>query len=187
MLFAACKQKSNTAEASQKMPAQELEKPGYFPVTNYFLGQLTEFKNNGINPLKLAKQKDRTDSVWVKVEAFEKEFADYLSPQIDSASLAPYFTEKKFLDQTLNAITLSYDPVKQVPAAFPLQKLDIYIEPEKNTVQKIYMVKTLPGNKQQQLTWQAGKQCRSIVVYESADGKPVIENETIIKWDFDAP
>lgn len=183
-----CKQKDkdNNAIGSTNAMSTDTtaEKPGYFPLTGYIKGQLLEIKNSGINPLSYITVNGKKDSVWVKVEEMEKVFAEYIQPEIDSTTLAPYFTEKKFFDQTLNYITLTYDPVKALPDSFQLQHFDVYIEPEKNNVEKIYMVKKLADGKLRQLTWHTGKMARAITVSEDSTGKPRIEDEVLIKWKF---
>ena len=45
------------------------------------------------------------------------------------------------MDQTINAVTFSYDPKTRLPDSIKLNHWDIYIDPQKNTVQRIYMVK----------------------------------------------
>jgi len=182
-----CKQKDNAkaiSNATNIGSDSAAERPAYFPLTNYIKGQLLEIKNSGINPLKYTTINNKKDSAWVKVEEMDNVFAEYIQPEIDSARLAPYFTEKKFFDQTLNAITLTYDPVKQLPDSFQLQHLDVYIEPENNIVQRIYMVKKLANGKLRQLTWHSGKSARAITVFEDAAGKVVTEDEVLIKWKF---
>ena len=179
-----CKQKDNNTKAINSTIDSTAEKPAYFPLTSYIKGELLEIKNSGINPLKYTTLNNKKDSAWVKIEEMENVFAEYIQPEIDSSTLAPYFTEKKFFDQTLNAITLTYDPVKQLPDSFQLQHFDVYIEPEKNKVEKIYMVKKLANGKIRQLTWHSGKSARAITVSEDSSGKPVIEDELLIKWNF---
>ena len=187
-ILAQCKQKNNDDTASGNAPAvfkdTAAEKPSFFPLSSYIKGQLLEIKNSGINPLKFTKINGKMDSAWIKVEEMDIVFSEYIQPEIDSARLAPYFSEKKFFDQTLNAITLTYDPVKQLPDSFQLQHFDVYIEPEKNKVEKIYMVKKLADGKLRQLTFQTDKMARAITVSEDSAGKPVIENEVLIKWNF---
>lgn len=183
-----CNQKNKDENASGNANAvftdTVAEKPGFFPLTGFIRGQLLEIQNSGINPLSYTTVKGKKDSAWVKVEEMEKVFEEYIKPEIDSTTLAPYFTEKKFFDQTLNSITLTYDPVKQLPDSFQLQHFDVYIEPEKNKVEKIYLVKKLADGKLRQLTFQPGKMARAITVSEDSTGKPIIENEVLIKWKF---
>src|SRR4051794_4682065 len=98
----------------------------FFPVTDFLNGQVAGIKTKGVNPLKIVKQNGREDSSWVKIEQLSDEFSQFLSPEIDSTNLKGLFAEKSFLDQTVNAFTLTYDPVKPLPDSFLLQHWDVY-------------------------------------------------------------
>ena len=76
----------------------------------------------------------------------------FLTPEIDSAHLSKLFTGASFLDQTLNAFTFSYDPVNPLPDSMQLRRWDVYVDPEKNTIKRIYIVKQ-SGGSTIQLTW----------------------------------
>ncbi len=157
--------------------------PVFFPVTNYIKGQVYEIINKGINPLKIVSG-PRPDSTWVKIETLNEAIADFLTPVIDTANMLTLFTEKKFMDQTLDAITLTYDPVKNLPDSFALQHWDVYIDPNTNSVKRIYMVKKISPKKTLQLTWQSNKWCKMVTIAEDASGNSFVEREVNIKWDF---
>ncbi len=185
VLMISCTQKKqveNTAPPVASVP--EKEEQAFFPVTTYLLGQMMEIKSGGVNPLKLTVKNNRRDSAWITMEKLDNELADFLSPAIDSAKLSALFQEKKFFDQTLNAITLTYDPIAKLPDSIPYQHWDIYIDPEKNTVQRIYLVKTIPGNKQQQLTWQSGKRCKIVTINNPLESNASVASEVTYTWDF---
>jgi hypothetical protein len=165
---------------SNQNPAQ----PVFFPVTTYIKGQVYEIKNGNINPLKFVTSNNRVDSSWVKVENFDNEIIDFLSPEIDSVNLVSLFSETKFLDQTLDAITFTYDPLKTLPDTFPLLHWDVYIDPNSGKVKQVYILKKLPGNKMQQLRWIGGKSCTIKTVTNDVNGTPAIEREVTLKWSF---
>ncbi|CAN5746396.1 hypothetical protein BH11BAC4_BH11BAC4_11550 [soil metagenome] len=160
------------------------EKAAFFPVTDYIKGQITEIRNNGVNPQQFVRINNHIDSSWLKVEAFDSAFGMFLSPVIDSMSLSPLFAEKKFFDQTIDAITLTYDPLKILPDSFLLQRWDVYIDPEKNTVRRIYLLKKTPDHKTIQLTWQSDIQCKVVTISDDTEGNAHVEKEVTIKWDF---
>ena len=184
-----CKQKQSSNKESKLIAAvdssfKEKETAGFFPVTSYLKGQLLDIQNSGINPLRLEVSKGKTDSTWIRMELLETEFADFLSPSIDSVSLATLFAEKKFFDQTLNSITLTYDPIGKLPDSISFQRWDIYIDPEKNVVQRIYLVKKVSPNSSKQLTWQSGKWCRLVTIAENTEGKSAVTHEVTYKLDY---
>jgi hypothetical protein len=175
---------SNEPDTVAEPVEEVIEKPSFFPVTSYIRGQLYEIKEKGINPLKYTTIDDKTDSVWLKLEDFEEAIKEFLQPEIDSVNLVSLFTEKKFRDQTLDAITLTYEPVGKLPDSMLLNKWDVYIDPPTGEVRRIYMVKS-PGNtKMLQLTWQSNKWCKIISIVTDAKGISKVEKEEKITWDF---
>ena len=168
----------------EKKQASEEEKKSFFPVTSFIKGQLVEIKQKGINPLKITTRNNKQDSVWLKHENLGDEFSVFLTPVIDSTNLTGLFNENKFLDQTINAYTFTYDPLKLLPDSILLQRWDIYIDPESNTVKRIYIVRKTIDHKILQLTWQANKSCKIVTIATDKNGKDYVEKETAIKWDF---
>ena len=162
----------------------QAEEPLFFPVTDFIYGQIAELKKRGINPIKISKVNNHEDSVWLKTEVLNDEFAPFLSPVIDTTNLAGMFAEKKFLDQTIDAFTFTYDPIKPLPDSFSLQRWDVYIEPKSGTVKRIYLIKKMPGNKTLQLTWQTNISCKIVSIANDSTGNDHVESEVTIKWDF---
>lgn len=160
------------------------EKPSFFPVTSFIKGQLFEIKNGSINPIKIVKVKNKIDSNWVKMELLENEVADFLSPEIDSVNMISLFKESKFLDQTLDAVTLTYEPINSLPDSVMLRHWDIYINPETGEVTRLYMLKKISPAITQQLTWQVGKSCSIVTISEDEKGNAEIEKEVTIKWSL---
>ena len=159
----------------------------YFPVTEFLLGQLREIDSLPVTPLKVIKNGEKTDSVWMKKEDIRPFAVPFLHPVIDSTTMHKYFGEKSFMDQTINAVTLSYDPKIELPDSIKLNHFDVYINPEKNNVQRIYMVKEQVKDADTstiQLTWKVNEWC-SIRTIHQAPGKDPEVKEEIMKWGFD--
>ncbi len=171
--------KDSKANSVAKTEKQDSVQQGYFPVTDFIKGQITEIKEKGLNPIKVVTANKKTDSGWVKIEQLDAEFAEFLNPVIDSANMSGLFRENSFMDQTINAITFTYDPIQALPDSVSLQRWDVYIDPQKRTVKRIYLVKKGTGNKTLQLTWQADKWSKIVTIANDA-----IEKEVTIKWDF---
>ena len=188
LFFISCKSHERK-DATNKIVAIDsssikVEPKSFFPVTDYIKGQIFEIKNGGVNPMKFVTINNHTDSAWLKMEKLKDEVADFLSPEIDTTNLISLFSEKKFMDQTLDAITFTYDPIKVLPDTFSFQHWDVYVDPDKNTVRRVYIVKKLPGNKTQLLTWESGKSCNIKTVSSDSSGKVLIEKEITLKWHF---
>lgn len=180
-LLYSCTYSSKNKEAE---PLKMIEaKQSFFPVTNYIKGQLFDIRKYGITPLKYTTINNHTDSVWLKIEAFDLAVKEFLEPEIDSLNLTSFFTEKKFLDQTLDAITFSYDPSTQLPDSMKLNHWDVYVDPNSGNVKRIFMVKNF-DNKTLQLTWQSNKWCKINTIINKPDGTTELEKEEKITWSY---
>ncbi|MFT3979900.1 MAG: hypothetical protein QM687_05475 [Ferruginibacter sp.] len=174
-----CKNKKQIVVDSTTAEAAE-EKPDFFPVTNYIKGQLSQIRTN---PLKYTTIQGKTDSVWVQKEDFNNVFAEFLSPQIDSATMEPYFKETKFADKTIGTYTFTYEPKKTLPADLSLMRWDVYIDTLSGNVSSIYMEKKKAG-KTLQMIWQDNASCKIVYIGNDKKDSPVIEKEELIKWDY---
>ena len=160
------------------------EKQMFFPVTSYLKGEIYNIKKSGINPLKYTSVNNHTDSVWLKIEELDAAFREFLQPEIDSLNLVTLFTEESFLDQSINAITLTYDPSVQLPDTMKLKHWDVYIDPDANTIKRVYMVREISKTRSLQLTWVNNQWCKITTIVTDENGISKIEKEEKITWDF---
>ncbi len=178
-----CNDPSNKNQP-KKTAQDNTELNAFFPVTDFLKGQIFDINSKGINPIKITATKNKKDSIWLKSESLNDEFADFLSPEIDSANMQGLYTENRFLDQTIDAFTFTYDAKNVLPDSITLIHWDVYIDPNTNTVKRIYMVKNISPDKTLQLTWNSDKFCKIIRISKDSTGNPYVESETTIKWDF---
>jgi hypothetical protein len=122
--------------------------------------------------------------MWVKETDFETTFSVFLFPMIDTSNLKKTFTEKRFLDQTLNAFTFTYDPLNDEGNSFAFKHWDVYVDPETNKVRRIYLKKKVDTDTELLLTWQSGKWCKIITV-KNIGGKATIIKEEKISWSYE--
>lgn len=153
-----------------------------FPLTSFLKGQLIEIDTMPVTPLKIVIQNGRTDSSWLRREDIRKNAAPFLTPRIDSASMTPFFAERAFLDQTINAFTFSYDPKTTLPDSLSIIHWDIYIKPETSSVSRVYIVKK-EGSQHIQLTWVVNKWYSIRTITEEPGKDPQVTEEKIV-WDF---
>lgn len=158
--------------------------PKFFPVTEYLKGEIFNIKNSGVNPLKYTTVNGVTDSVWIKIEQLDSTVYEFLHPEIDSVNLNTLFVEKSFLDQSLNAVTFTYDPAGTLPDSMKLKHWDVYIDPKTNKVKRVYMVKQADKNKMLQLTWVNGQWCKTTTILTNDKGEMKVEKEEKLIWDF---
>lgn len=180
-------------EEKSKIPRHDLKdstkQQTFFPVTAYIRGQLREMDSLPLTPLKITTHDGAVDSVWMKREDIRRFAEPFLHPEIDTANFKDLFIEKSFLDQTINAFTFSYDPIDKLPDTLELRRWDVYIDPKKNTITRIYIVKEIhpKDNLAQdltiQLTWKSNEWCKITTITEYG-GKPPVINEELMKWEF---
>lgn len=175
---AGCKEKSQqkTVQSERKEPLP------VFPVTDYLLGQIAAIEKLAVTPLVIKTSGNQVDSMWIKREQVRDFAKPFLSPVIDSASLNAYFDGRSFLDQTVNAYTFTYDAKGNLPKEISLHEMNVYVEPEKNEVTRIYLVKN-EGDSTIQLTWKAGKWFSIRTIIQKNDSTEVKEEK--VKWNFD--
>ena len=156
----------------------------FFPVTSYFKGEILDIKNRGLTLLKTVTIKDKTDTSWIKIPDLDNAFAEFLFPVIDTANLKNMFAENKFLDQTLNAFTFSYDAVNDRSDTFAFKRWDVYVDPDNGKVTRIYLIKRKSADRELQLTWQSGKWYK-IVTLHNVSGKIIAEREEKISRSYE--
>ena len=175
----------NQKKVTQQEKKITQTKSNFFPVTQYLLGQLKELDSLPVTPLKITSINNKVDSVWMKRNEIRSFAQPFLNPVIDSIRWSKYFTEKSFLDQTLNAFTFSYDPIKQLPDSIELKRWDVYVDPATGMVKRVYIVKQLNTKSQQtmQLTWKQGYFCKITTITGGSGASPQIKEEQLI-WNF---
>lgn len=183
ILFAvSCNNNSSSKTVAENKADTATEKKLFFPVTTYLKGQIYDIAEKGIFPTRYTTVKDHTDSVQVKFEQLNELMAEFLHPVIDSVNLMPFYTESRFLDQTINAYTFTYAAKPALPDSLTLQHWDVYIEPETGKVKRIYLVKKVSADKELQLTWQSNQWCKTTTIINHPDGTSTIEKEEKISW-----
>ena len=170
--------------AEQLAAKDTLEKQKFFPVTDYLEGEVYNIKKSGVNPLMYTTVNGHTDSVWIKIEELDSVVAEFLNPRIDSTNLVTLFAGKSFLDQSLNAVTFTYDAAVVLPDSMKLKHWDVYIDPKTSKVKRIFMVKEIDKTRMLQLTWMNGQWCKITTIGTDANSVMKVEKEEKLIWDF---
>jgi hypothetical protein len=158
-----------------------------FPVTSFLKAQLKRIDSMPVTPLKIVTENEKSDSVWMKREDIRTNATPFLTPLIDSAAMNSLFSEKAFLDQTINAFTFSYDAKTKLPDSINLTHWDVYMNPQTKNIDRIYLVKEKNDsgeNVTTQLTWLVNKWYSIRTITQIPNGQPKIKEEKMI-WDFD--
>lgn len=185
-----CHNHANPATETKTSPAIDSEaSTSIFPVTEFLLGQLREIDSMPVTPVEISVADNKRDSVWRKREDIRKFAAPFLTPVFDSTSMHNFFDEKSFMDLTVNAVTLTYDPKVPLPDSIKLTHCDVYIDPKSHQVQRIYLVKEEIQNGETvttQLTWTVNQWCSIRTIEHENKTVPTVK-EKIMKWDVTDP
>jgi hypothetical protein len=162
-------------------------KHSYFPVTSFIQGQLNVFDSLPVTILQVTTVNNQTDSVWLPRNLVKPLLQPFTRDLIDKENLLGYFKESTFNDQSTESITFTYDPITVLPDSISLRHWDVYVDPEKGTIKRVYIVKELSAggdsSDTQQLTWQTGKWAK-IVTIRNKPGASTLQSEVRWIWDF---
>lgn len=175
---------TKTASTASGAGDSAAKKQSFFRVTAYLKGQLQSIKGNGVTPIKYTTVNGRTDSAFIKFEDLDSTAKEFTATLIDSTNLVGFFSESKFLDQTINAFTYTYDPIQKLPDSVQLQHWDVYIDPEKGKVKRVYIIKKNRQGKTLQLTWVNNEWFNTTTIKTNSDGTTAVEKEEKISWAY---
>lgn len=184
LLLSACHSRKNSETGNTNNSGDSVH---IFPVTSFIKGRLLMLDSMPVTPLQTIMENGKVDSTWLTRVDIRKNAGPFLSPIIDSSTMYPFFTEKSFLDQTINAYTFSFDAKANLPDSINLIHWDVYMNPQTNTVERIYLVKENNENNESvttQLTWLVNK-WYSIRTITQARGKTAKVKEEKMTWNFD--
>jgi len=142
-----------------------------------------------VTPLLLTIIKGKSDSSWLSKQELKSLLSSFLIPVINETNFTKLFTEAKFKDETLHAITFTYDPINILPDTVVLQHWDVYINPETGSVVKIYLVKKVKKDNKvntTQLTWKTNQLAKITTLISDNAGAIELVKEDIFIWDFSA-
>lgn len=165
----------------QKVTAEPVD---FFPVTNYLLSQMSELSKS-TSPITRKENRDSTMpaiSLQRDTASLHHTYAALLNPIIDSTRLGNSVTVVKFMDETLHAITLSYDLKNKITTYPDWNSWIVYINPETSEIKKIYLTKLIDASHRQQITWTPSEGCLMRTFETDSNGSLKLINETIDRW-----
>lgn len=188
LIATGCNTATNNNPVTASAPLiTEAKKDSFFPVTSFIKGQLLILDSLPVTPLHTTIIDNKTDSVWIKKSELITLLKDFLSPEIKETNLITLFKETSFNDQTINAITFTYDPLTTLPDSISLQHWDIYIDPESGKISKIYLVKQSKekeGIITRQLTWKTNKWASINTLVNMPNGNTALLKAEKFTWNF---
>ena len=176
-LIASCSQnKSEKSTANQ--PDSDAS---FFPVGNYLLGDIASLKQNGISPKYFHVKNGISDSSFLQIQNIESNLSDFLSPMIDSVSLNAWVKENKFYDESIESFTLSYDVQKDYFEKTVWRKWDVYVDPESQKVDRIFLVKNISDSTIAQLSWIPKSHAKIVII--NNQNSSIVEEKTFF-WNY---
>ena len=187
-IFFSCNNKTEQANAVAETKSEtNSTKVTFFPVTSFLKGQLLVLDSLPVTVLQIKTVGKKTDSNWLKKENIRPLLEPFISQEIGTDNLTAFFKQTKFNDQTVDAITFTYEPITALPDSITIRHWDVYIQPETGKVKTVYLLKKADrDNKKytQQLTWQTDRWAKIVTILDKPDGSSEVENEMKLVWNF---
>jgi len=176
-LIASCSQ-NNSEETTADKPESDAS---FFPVGNYLLGDIESIKHKGISPKYVHVKNGITDSAFLQLQDIDSCLSDFLTPMIDSISLNSMVKETKFYDESIESFTLSYDIQNANFAKTSWRKWDVYVNPETQKVDRIFLVKHISDSTIAQLTWIPNSFAKIVIINNQTS---FITEEKTFVWNY---
>jgi len=176
-LISSCAQKKSEKTTDDKSDVDA----SFFPVGNYLLGDIESIKHRGISPKYVHVKNGIYDSTFTQLQQIDSCLSDFLHPMIDSVSLNSMVKETKFYDESIESFTLSYDVQKDYFKKTTWRKWDVYINPETQKVDRLFLVKTISDSTIAQLTWIPQSFAKIVII--NNQNSSIVEEKTFI-WNY---
>lgn len=173
--------------ANNQSDSTQSEDKVFFPVTIFLKGQIKILDSLPVTILQINTVDGKSDSLWVTKEKVIPFLEPFVVDPIYKENLVSLFKESRFNDQSTEAVTFTYEPKVALPDSLAIRHWDVYVDPEKQSVKKIYILKKVKQNDTsttQQLTWQTGKWAKIVIINNNKDGQSKIQSDTKWVWDL---
>lgn len=176
-----------SCNSSTPEPTGPPVQPNFFPVTFYLEQEWKQLDSLDLNPLHVSTKDGKSDSSWINTSTLKALLQPFLTQRIDASStLNNQFTETSFQDETIQAITFSYDPRPNLPDSQQLRHWDVYLDPETGKLKQVYLIKRFTDNGVtyvQQLTWKCHQWAKIVLFREQAEGNVLLQEDKF-QWDL---
>ena len=123
--------------------ANTTDTTAYYPVHNFFIGELKEVENTPFYIYQLTEKDKVKDSLPVSKEAFHKWAAPFMQLGADSASFHNNYQQTAFADNSTNSITLNYAAASKT---LPVQSITVLLNSEGDKVKRIFFTAAYTSN-----------------------------------------
>jgi hypothetical protein len=154
----------------------------FYPAKNFIIAEINKLDTIPLAVLRKTVVNNKTDSAYISKEEFRKAAGVFLEPDISDPKLKKLYKETVFMDNTVNAITLTYSPGENEAE---VRKMDVLLDPGNNKLERIYMEKEKKNGDSlitHKLMWNAGHSCQVITLIKVGNQPESVLNEKYI-WD----
>ncbi len=130
----------------------------FYPVIAFIRSELDKLDSMPLAVFTYREEGDLRDTQIISKQSFRQSAEGYFNPDISQTHLKGKYTEKVFMDATINRITLSYDTDDE---SAEVKKINVLIEPESEKIKSIYLEKRLVSGDTiqiQKMIWSSGRQ-----------------------------
>lgn len=155
----------------------------YIDIAAYLKGQMAYLDTVPFALLRLTQKDSATfDSAFIAKADLQKVVNSFIVPELEKKKFEESFAETSFGDATINTITITYNAIDSIN---PLQRIDVYVNPENNQIRQVYLVRKYEkadSSFVQQLLWKHNKNC-TIITSISLKNQPDKTITEKIIWD----
>jgi hypothetical protein len=127
LVLAAC------GSGEQKKPK---ENKAFFPVNAQIMSDLKALDSLPVAVFRYRTEGTRTDTTIVSKQDLRDAARLILDADITGAKTSEGYTESVYMDQSINAVTMSYVPSDK---DLPVRKVDVFLEPENDKMKQVYV------------------------------------------------
>lgn len=184
IVFLGCDSSESIKKSNSQANKTPENKSGFFELTEFFYGNIIDVSSKN---LLVTRKKTKDDDVQVEnikndTSSLRASLIDFFDPVIDSNNVVNAYNETRFIDETINAVTISCElklPLNKYPYWL---SWNIYIDPETGKIKKVYLIKQISKEQTQQLTWNSNHGCQIRNFFADSSGNKKLMYETEYIW-----
>lgn len=176
-----------SGDTTQKPQAGDSTNSAYFPVADWFKGEIAFVDSTPLAIFKYNIANNHTDSALIQQPEFDRLASAFLVPQLRPDSLQNGFIENSFMDKTTGYLTFTYSAKNK---DLSLQRVDILAIPgaSANRIKSAY-VETIDAAGDtvfsKKMFWTARNNF-VIIDTRQPKGKPAIVRQLKVVWNHDS-
>lgn len=156
----------------------------FFPIGDFLQSEIAYVDSTPLAIRKYEEQNNKTDSVYIQQEVFNRLAAQFVLPELDPDSFQKNYQENAFQDATTGYVTLTYTPRDKEAS---LQRVDVLSTMAKGAgkIRSIYLERierradTLEIKK---LYWKARQSFQIVTSWQVAQKAPIMRQVRVV-WD----